>query len=225
MRLFVTELLRSLARPSFYLAALGTAAVLWLQLFPQNPPTLSADVFDLFCTALTAKGNTFSLPLLAVLACTSSARLTLSCSLHRPVLLRSSRIAFIATHSLLPVILSMVSQLSGLSLFSAFLLTACHFAAFPLDLVTARLASAGIFSLIGSMSSLLTRDTLAAYALPVIVSFALHLLQSHFFPQLLWLDPLSWLAVEGSMLPLTILLLSCLIVHVLLLHREVIRHG
>lgn len=227
MALFKAELYRCAKNKWFYIAALLTVFALFLELGEEIywlAHGSQMEISYLFERALTGRGNALSLPLLAALPCSAAAWREISGGAARNTLFRCGMRAYLASRATTLVLCSVASQIVGMGIFSAILSVITGGAALPVNLLVARLLSAAVFALIGSIGAFLSRDATSAYIMPVVMCFALSMIRKRFMVGAIFIDPFCWLQGGKNMLVfLGFLLISLLLIDVLLLYREVKR--
>ncbi len=184
------------------------------------------DPLDLLVKALSGSGSALSLPLLASLPYSANTFLELSSGAARMAIFRSGRDAYVISKLLSTIFATALSQFLGVLLFAGLLmiLSPGTAASFPAHMVFARLLSAMVFSLIGGIGALLSKDMVSAIAVPTAMSFALFMLSSRFFIGIKFVDPLYWLSGETDGIVVLCIFFSIVAVLYAAVLRKEMRH-
>ena len=178
--------------------------------------------FTIFLTLLTLysekRGDVtsltlLSLPLLSALPASSAVQKELSNGYVRPVVFRIGMKRYLLSRLFSLLISSMLAQLAAVLLFIPFSKIRFLMVDFSFMKVLARMLTAGVFALLGSMGAVLTHDTACAYVMPMVLCFSLSLIRSRFLPEKQFLDPVRWLSGEGFsvLIPGSLFVLSCFV--------------
>lgn len=230
MRIILLDLLRAQKNIWFYITVIATIASLWLELGPDSYWVLHGgammDPLDLLVKALSGSGSALSLPLLASLPYSANTFLELSSGAARMAIFRSGRNTYVISKLLSTIFATALSQSLGVLLFAGLLmiLSPSTAASFPVHMVFARLLSAMVFSLIGGIGALISKDMVSAIAVPTAMSFALFMLSSRFFIGIKFVDPLYWLSGETDGIVVLYIFLSTMVVLYAAVLRKEMRH-
>lgn len=230
MKAVLSESIRLLRNRWFYLSAIVTVLVLWMDLCPHMDMLQGSkkdEIVHLLADILSGKGNLLSLPLLSVLPCAAGVCQEVNTGVARYAIFYGGYRRYVLSKVTALLLSALLSQLVGVTIFSGTVSwIAGFFALAPAPLIMQRLLLASCFAMLGYISALLTGDAVSAYVMPLVFVFTLSMFRSRFFFGAAYMDPVMWLSAKGLAIPLVFtafLLLTAL--SLLLTGWEVRRHA
>lgn len=211
----------------FLVSAVLTSLTLWLGMGAESSRLLHGVQYDshwLIEISFTAKLQLIALPLLSTLPASATARREIACGVVRNILFRCGMKEYVFSRTATLVIMSILPQFVGITGFIALLYIFTDRASISVTLIVARILCAALFAIVGSFGALVTKDSVCAYVLPVVICFSLSMLRSRFLIEAEFLDPLCWLSGSCDMLTMLLVLLGVMLCgYIVFIYYEVRR--
>ncbi len=247
MKCIFYDIRRAIAGRWFLAALLASAAALYLSVGQAADSLMNVlrewefyadigfqmDLADLLRRGLTGDFGVMTLPALSALPYAAQPLTELKCGALRPVIFRTGRSGWILGKAAACVLSGMALHAASALLLALFLqgltlgmigqpLPLGDAADLPM-LLLRRMLCGGIWAGVGCVLALVTETTSAAYLAPLCLCYAMAMIGTRFFPEVLALNPIHWLT--GLTWPLLLFVLAVAVWLMLELKREVAKHA